>query len=279
MAGVEEAVFEELLSNAPSVGEKARLRSVAGRRASAWLTVTPNVGLGLWLQPGDFRAAAQLRLGLPLGAAGARCVFFGCNEMLDQQGHHALTCKHGGDVQRRHHALARVVHNHATDAGLNASLEMGAGLIAGDQRRPADVLIPSWLPDRDGALDVTVISPHCVGDIIRSAGETAGFAAEHAAKRKHSSNDERCAACGWKCVPLAVETFGAWSTEGDEALCRLAGYVAARTGIPKSVAVGNLFGHLSIALQRANARAIQRRYQFTRPALGMSLAVGRDAGG
>ena len=43
-------------------------------------------------------------------------------------------------------------------------------------------------------------------------------------------------------------------------MCKLAGAVAARTNVPKSVAVGALFGHLSIALQRANARAIQRRW-------------------
>ena len=42
--------------------------------------------------------------------------------------------------------------------------------------------------------------------------------------------------------------------------CKLAGAVAARTNVPKSSAVGALFGHLFIALQRANARAIQRRY-------------------
>ena len=62
---------------------------------------------------------------------------------------------------------------------------------------------------------------------------------------------------------------------------KFAGAVAARTNVPKSpaVTVGALFGHLSIALQRANARAIQRRYEFTRPALGLGLAVGRGANG
>ena len=44
------------------------------------------------------------------------------------------------------------------------------------------------------------------------------------------------------------------------------------------MAVGALFGYLSgMGLQRANARAIQRRYEFTRPALGRGLAVGRGA--
>ena len=83
---------------------------------------------------------------------------------------------------------------------------------------------------------------------------------------------------GWVCITLAEETFGAWCEEGDKAMCKLAKAVAARTNVPKPVAVGALFGHLSIALQRANARAIQRRYEFTRPA-DLGLTVDRGATG
>ena len=278
-APIDEAVFEGLVASATSVAEKARLHSVSGPRASAWVTATPNVGLGLWLAPGDWRAAAQLRLGLPHGPAGTPCVYRGCHELLDQHGHHAITCKRGGDVQRRHHALSRVIHTHATYAGLGASLERGAGFVPGNLRRPADVLVPGWTPDgKAGALDVTVISPQCIGNIVRLAGETAGFAAEHAAAKKHRKQDADCATKGWVCIPLAVETFGAWCVEGEKAVVKLAQHVAARTGVAKSVAVGALLSHLSIALQRANAGAIQRRYEFSRPALGLELAAGRSRG-
>ena len=37
-----------------------------------------------------------------------------------------------------------------------------------------------------------------------------------------------------------------WCEEGDTAMCKLAGAVAASTNVPKSVAVGALFGHISI---------------------------------
>ena len=278
-APIDEAVFAELKTAAISVAEKARLLSVSGPRASAWVTATPNPGLGLHLAPGEFRAAAKLRLGMLLGPEGTRCVYRKCNKPLDQHGHHALTCKHGGDPQRRHNALSRVIYTHARHAGLGASLERGAGIVQANQRRPADVLVPSWTADRDGALDVTVISPHCIGDIVRMAGETAGFAAGHAAAKKHLKQDADCAAKGWVCVPLAVETFGTWDGEGEAAVVKLAQHVAARTGVPRSVAVGAIFAHLSIALQRANARAIQRRYQFSRPALGLAVAVVRGSRG
>ena len=108
---------------------------------------------------------------------------------------------------------------------------------------------------------------------------TACSAAEAAAQEKHSKQDADCENRGWVCIPLAVETFGAWCEEGEKAMCKLAGAVAARTNVPTSVADGALFEHLSIALQRANTRAIQRCYEFTRPALGLGLAVGREPDG
>ena len=48
-------------------------------------------------------------------------------------------------------------------------------------------------------------------------------------------------------------------------MCRLAGAVAARTNVLKSLAVGALCGHFSIALQRAACARHRRqcRYEFT----------------
>ena len=112
---INEAVFKELLEGAPTSAKKTRLLSGPASRASerrpGYLShaVRP-VGLGLWLTPGDFRAAVLLRPGLPLGPYGVRCAFLGCGELLDKEGHNTLTCKpeHSGDVrQRRHNAVAR----------------------------------------------------------------------------------------------------------------------------------------------------------------------------
>ena len=127
-------------------------------------------------------------------------------------------------------------------------------VILSNQRRPADVLVPGWSSDRGGALDLTVISPHYIGDIVRPAEVTAGSAAEAAAQEKHTKQDEAYQAGRRLREPrLGVHTF--------RPMFKLAGAVAARTNVPKLVA----FGRLSIALQRANVRATQRRYDFTRP--------------
>ena len=67
-----------------------------------------------------------------------------------------------------------------------------------------------------------------------------------------------------------METFGAWCEEGDKAKCmKLAGAVAARTNVLKSARLTPCSVlTLSIALQRANARAIQRCCEFTRAGTG-----------
>ena len=40
-----------------------------------------------------------------------------------------------------------------------------------------------------------------------------GFSAKAAEHRKHNENDPKCAELGWRCVPLAVESYGAWGPE------------------------------------------------------------------
>ena len=47
---------------------------------------------------------------------------------------------------------------------------------------------------------------------------TAGSAAKVAECRKHDMNDPKCSELGWKCTPLAVETYGCWDAEARETL-------------------------------------------------------------
>ena len=69
----------------------------------------------------------------------------------------------------------------------------------------------------------------------------------------------KCAELGWSCVPLAVETYGAW---GDEAQCtfsRLASLVSVGSAWPKGKVLSDIYGHLNFKLMRATARALLAR--------------------
>ena len=92
---VEDQQFNNLFHNA-SVTDRARLLSISFPHAPAWLSVTPSPRLNLHLEPAEFQEALKWWLGIPVvqGQSGPHCP--SC--VLDDFGHHSLTCKHGGDV-------------------------------------------------------------------------------------------------------------------------------------------------------------------------------------
>ena len=75
----------------------------------------------------------------------------------------------------------------------------------------------------------------------------------------YSRNKINSDCLGWVCIPLTVETYGCWGEEAGRCLDRVATRIATQTGCPKSSAVSGLYGRLSIALVRANARALLAR--------------------
>ena len=78
---------------------------------------------------------------------------------LDPLGHHATTCKRGGDVVIRHNNIRDILTESFRRAGISVKCEDGSGLSHDNIRtRPADILVPNWFCSRS-ALDLTVISP------------------------------------------------------------------------------------------------------------------------
>ena len=88
---------------------------------------------------------------------------------------------------------------------------------------------------------------------------SSGVAARAAETRKHLQNDAKCKQLGWRCIPLVVETYGAWGAEAIEVFSTVASRLAIRTNSTKSRALATLYGRLSMILVRANAGAILMR--------------------
>ena len=104
---LEDSLFAQLFSKS-SLPDRARLLSVSSPHAAAWLSTAPSPGLNLQLEPSEFQAALQWWLGVSIsGSQGATCPHCPAHS-LDPLGHHALTCKHGGDVVIRHNRLQDV---------------------------------------------------------------------------------------------------------------------------------------------------------------------------
>ena len=136
---------------------------------------------------------------------------------LDPLGHHALTCKRGGDAVSRDNKLRDVVlqtcHRACTSAKAEAGSGLGCELL---HTRPADILASNWLCGKPDAFDLSLTSL-LNSSLLSEAGLTAGSAAVAAELRKHSANDAKCSELRWTCILLGLESYGAWGREAVQA--------------------------------------------------------------
>ena len=247
-----------LVIAAATDADKARLLSTSAPHAASWLSVVPSVGLGLHLDSNELQIAVKWWLGFDT-SRGSSCAL--CPDVaLDPLGHHAAICRHGGDVVIRHNRLRDVFLSFCHHTHIAARLEAGSGLTPGlDCTRPADVLVRDWAQGKPAAFDITVTSP-LTPAILAEASRRVGAAAEAAENRKHTANDPKCAELGWRCVPLAVETYCNWGEEARRTFTLLATRLAfGSSSFRKARVISDMFGRLNITLVRAIARAILAR--------------------
>ena len=180
-----------------------------------------------------------------------------CPEIaLDPLGHHAVTCKRGGYVVYSHNKLCDVLAESCRRAHLGVQVEMGNNLTNHSHTHPADLLVPNWVLGKPAAFDLSVTSL-LNPTTLSEASVTTGVAALTTELRKHSSNDTKCKELDWVCVPLVVESYGAWGKEALESISQLASQLATCSSKAKSsVVLTEFYGRLNLHLVRANAIAI-----------------------
>eukprot|EP00731_Ephydatia_muelleri_P015211 Em0008g931a len=156
-AKIDDFQFNQLF-NSSSLADRARLLFISSPHASSWLSVVPSKGLGLHLNPDQFQVAIKWWLGLDT-SGGSLCSL--CPDtVLDPLGHHASTCKRGGDAVFRHNRLRDVVAESCRLAHLSVKVEAGNNLTPDHSHtRPADVLVQNWSRGRPAAFDICVTSP------------------------------------------------------------------------------------------------------------------------
>ena len=139
---------------------------------------------------------------------------------------------------------------------MNPILEAGAGFR--DQKRPADVLVPTWNLGKDAALDITFVNP--LNDTkIDGAITIRGSGAASAVSKKHRNNDVKCRELGWVCIPMVVTCYGEWRSEAIAFLDRLESRVAMQTPTSTPEMKTAIYTRLSCLLMLSNARAMLSR--------------------
>ena len=255
-AGIENHQFDHLCATSTRAN-RARLLSASSRHASSCLVVIPSRGLNLCMEPEEFQVALKWWLGMDTSPQ-QRCPH--CHDhQLDPLGHHAVTCKGGGDAVIWHNALRDAFAQFCHRARLGGQLEVGYESV-GDvsNSRPADFLVPNWTLGKPAAFDLTVVSPLNSNTLIE-AGATSGSAAGKDEVRKHNANDPKCRELGWVCIPLAVESYGCWGEEAHSSFSRLAARLALQLQCSKSKATTTIYQRLNLTLVRCNARAMLSR--------------------
>ena len=130
------------------------------------------------------------------------------NSALDPLGHHATTCKKGGDVVTHHNHLCNVLAKTCHRAHLSVKVEMGSNLTCTsdhDHSHPADILLPNWAPGKPAAFDISLTSP-LNPKSVSVAGLSAGAAALSTEERKHMENDLKCNTLDWCRIALDLVT-------------------------------------------------------------------------
>ena len=130
-------------------------------------------------------------------------------------------------------------HNKLRDvACISAKAEAGSGLECELQHtHSADILTSNWLCGKPAAFDLSVTSS--LNPSFPSEVEL----------RKHSANDAKCSEQGWTCIPLVVESYGAWGKEAVEAFSCLSPHHATCKDQHPQVQGGlRLYGYLNITL-------------------------------
>jgi hypothetical protein len=240
--------------------ERGMMVSSWGKGAGAWLQGTPSIYHKTELAADDCRTALAVRLGLNVLVEGM-CLEPKCHEHSDALGSHAMRCKCGGDICSRHNALARVFHDECSVASLQPQLETQF-LVPGTQKRPGDVTVASYDGEGRTAFDFACISSTQIKYLGRSQTEAAS-AAERYEKEVKGKVALSCPE-GLKYIPLVCDNMGAWTETAQQVFKRVAHAAADRTGMKRAVREHRLYQKLSVALWRANAKAIRIRRPMNR---------------
>jgi hypothetical protein len=251
---VELSLRDELRAATLSLYDQGRLRSVASSDAGAFWNVVPSKQLGVALPPAHFRIILLWWLGEPIFLSDHPCPK--CKATCcDQQGYHALVCRHGGNLGVRHNALRDVIFKYAQRSAMGPRVEQR--VTPGSNRRHADILLPS--SGHGVVCDVAVthpLQPAYIAATTSGSGSAADAYGSWHKARKFSAAVE---AEGYLYAPCVVDAFGNWSASGRATLELIASAASARDGIARGVHFRRLLARCSVSLMLSNARALLQR--------------------
>jgi len=187
---------------------------------------------------------------LPADCAGRPCPL--CGGPVDVFGDHAVACKKSG-FGDRHLGTQTFFCQVLTQSRVPHDREVD---VAGNGRRPADILLKAWDGRRDLAVDLTIVHPNpATGRPLR--GSAAIFLRDKG-DQKCRESAESCGRMGVDFSPMVFDTWGGLHGAGKEVVkAMFARCTAPLLPSARPAAVGALRQGLSVQLGRSVARQLE----------------------
>ena len=237
--------YQSILQNTLEESETARMLSNSSESASVWLNSIPIPSLGLHLDPLTLKIACGLRLGSVL-CHPYMCI---CGTMVEPYGRHGLSCKQQLGRWSRHNEVNHVIKRSLVQSKIPATLEP-TNLSRLDGKRPDGLTYLTWKQGKPLIWDFTCCDTIC-DSYVKSSAKKAGSAAELRESQKSNHYKDLT---NYHFVPIAVETFGAWGSQGLKLIKEIGRKIQDVTGEKRSTFY--LLQNISMAIQRGNASCV-----------------------
>lgn len=240
-------VVRNNLIDAPiSSADRARLLAVAEWESGLWLRAIPSTNLGTLLDNISFRIAVSLRLGAYCTVP-HRCP---CGNVVDQLGHHGLSCGRSAGRIPRHASLNDIIRRALASARIPAVLEPN-GLSRSDGRRPDGMTLVPWKSGRPLVWDATCVDTLAASHLPSTSSKagSAAASAECLKRRKYAGISDT-----YMFEPFGVETLGPWGPSAHLLFRELTKRLLESSRDQKA---GLYLGQrISLAIQRGNVTSI-----------------------
>ena len=257
----------DLLRNARTPLESARLYTYSAPGCSRWLDATPSPALDKYFTSNQILTIVGLQLGVDVVEGWTACRL--CGMTMDTKGIHCLSCTVGGDLISRHNDVRDLLFKFASRGQFNPILEKACLLqepgVFLQMRRPADVLLEVGTNSGSNrsvkvALDVKVINalgPDHLQSSMGGATKCLEAYREHALQ--HNQTADRCRAQGVVYEPVVFSCQGGCERHAEAAISRIASGIAKAEGISAAVVKAELFEEVSFCLARHATRSLAKR--------------------
>ena len=229
------------------------VKAAQEKGVSSWLSVLPLAKHNFALHKGDFRDALALRYGWPLQRCAQSCA---CGQPFSVN--HALTCRCGGFIGRRHDQIRDTTANLLREVAVNVSTEPHLQPLSGEQLGPSanrddsarlDIKASGfWCDSKDAFFDVRVVHPFASS--YRGQRLENIYRQHEQKKRAEYGRRVREIEHG-SFTPLVFTSVGGMAGEATVFYRRLASLLATKRDEPYAVVMGWLRCTFSFLLIRA----------------------------